>query len=117
MTLGDSFKKIGSTDKNNPIRAGKIILASSQADESAHEKEFSHDKGSPHYHGIFSYYLIEGLLGKAVTSTETDITPNNIYNYIKNQMKVDSKQQITYGAQIRQDGINITLAFIWGKGR
>ena len=109
VALDDSFKKIGSIDKNRPTRAGKIVLASSQANESAHEKKFEHD-GTSHYHGIFSYYLIEGLLGKAIPTREGDITPNNIYNYIKEQMKSDGTQKITYGAQIQQDGINIALA-------
>ena len=113
VTLDDSFKKIGSStsniDKNKPIHASKIILASSQADQSAHEKIFEHG-GASHHHGIFSYYLIEGLLGKANPTEEGDITPDKIYNYIKDQMKNDESQIIRYGAQIQQDGISIALA-------
>ena len=111
-TLDDSFKKIGSAinlDKNKPIHSSKIILASSQADQSAHEKIFEHE-GSPHHHGIFSYYLIEGLHGKANPSAEGDITPDKIFNYIKDQMKSDDNQRIIYGAQVQQDGISIALA-------
>ena len=93
----------------NPFTTSKIILASSQADQSAHEKIFEHE-GTSHHHGIFSYYLIEGLLGKANPSAEGDITPDKIYNYIKDQMKNDENQKITYGAQVQQDGISIALA-------
>ena len=112
ITLDDSFKKIGSAinvDKNKPIHSSKIILASSQADQSAHEKIFEHE-GTSHHHGIFSYYLIEGLLGKANPSAEGDITPDKIYNYIKDQMKNGENQRIIYGAQVQQDGISIALA-------
>ena len=87
----------------------KIILSSSQVDQSAHEKIFEHE-GTSHHHGIFSYYLIEGLLGKANPTAEGDITPDKIYNYIKDQMKNDGSQIITYGAQVQQDGISIALA-------
>ena len=112
VTLDDSFKKIGSAinvDKNKPLRSSKIILASSQADQSAHEKIFEHE-GTSHHHGIFSYYLIEGLLGKANSSKEGDITPDKIFNYIKDQMKNGESQRIRYGAQVQQDGISIALA-------
>jgi hypothetical protein len=112
ITLDDSFKKIGSSvnvDKNKPVHSSKIILASSQADQSAHEKIFEHE-GASHHHGIFSYYLIEGLLGKANPSAEGDITPDKIYKYVKEQMKSDGSQIIRYGAQVQQDGISIALA-------
>ena len=127
VTLDDSFRKIGSStsniDKSIPVRRSKIILASSQADQSAHERIFEHDPAherifehdrDSHYHGIFSYYLIEGLLGKANISKEGDIihgdiTPDKIYNYIKDKMKNHENQRIRYGAQIPQDGISIAL--------
>ena len=54
--------------------------------------------------------MIEGLLGKANPSVEGDITPDKIYNYIKDQMKNNENQIIRYGAQVQQDGISIALA-------
>jgi hypothetical protein len=113
ITLGDSFEKIGdstsNTYKNKSIRVSKIILASSQADQSAREEYCKHDDDQQHFHGIFSYHLIEGLRGKA-NPIGGDITPDNIYKYIKEQMKNYSSQIIRYGAQIQQDKSSIILA-------
>ena len=113
LTLDDSFKKIGvsafNIDNSKPVPTSKIILASSQADQSAHEKIFEHE-GSSHHHGIFSYYLIEGLLGKANPSAEGDITPDKLYHFIKDQMKNEENQKITYGSPVQQAGFSIALA-------
>ena len=108
VILNDSFKKIANPDINKPVSASKIIIASSQAD-SAHEKIFDHNDNS-HHHGIFSYYLIEGLLGKASPTEEGDITPDKIFKYIEAKMKNDGTQLIAYGAQVQQDVIRIALA-------
>ena len=58
----------------NPAKMRKILLASSQDNQKAFEKPFSHDKLTEsklgnestgnHMHGVFSYHLIEALWGK-----------------------------------------------------
>ena len=54
---------------------GKIILTASGANEVSEEKE---DLG----HGVFTYYLLEGLRGSADTDKDGLITVDEIYRYV-----------------------------------
>ena len=73
---------------------GKIILASSEADQVSKEiPDCTHGNGSvPHPHGAFTFYLIEGLDGKAADQTGI-ITLGRLYEYVSNQLVNKGKQQ------------------------
>lgn len=78
---------------------GKIILASSEADAVAREKEGCKHLGRddpPHSHGAFSFHLIEGLDGRAADSDTGVITIGNIRKYIEDQMNNEGKQRPVY---------------------
>jgi hypothetical protein len=70
---------------------GKIILASSEADQASKEITRAHEikKQEPHPHGAFTFYLIEGLDGKA-SDEDGIITLSKLNAYVENQL---SKQK------------------------
>ena len=98
--LVNSFKRKGISEAD---KGKKIILASSKPSEKAFEKEFHHDKltedklgldkfgqdkQAPHFHGIFSGYLIEALSGQGLPDEGAKpISIANIYSYIMNKME------------------------------
>jgi uncharacterized caspase-like protein len=91
---------------------GKIILASSEADEAAREiGNCRHlDRDDPHPHGAFSFYLIEGLDGKAADPDTGVITIGSIRNYIEEQMRDEGKQTPVYHIADASRIDNIKLA-------
>jgi hypothetical protein len=54
---------------------GRIILTASAANEVSEEKDELK-------HGVFTYFLLDGLLGKADTDKDGVITVDEIYNYV-----------------------------------
>ena len=77
---------------------GKIILASTEADDAAREiKECKHiGREDPHPHGAFSFHLIEGLDGKAADPDTGVITIGSIKRHIEDEMKKGGKQIPVY---------------------
>jgi len=56
----------GKKAKENLKAEGEVGMASMDGDETSREKLFGHiSKPEEHFHGIFTYHLIEGLEGKA----------------------------------------------------
>ena len=59
---------------------GRMTLASCGADEQTFEDS---DKG----HGVFSYYLVEGLHGKADSDIDGIVSATEVSNYVYNQVR------------------------------
>jgi hypothetical protein len=99
------------------VGRGKIILASTEADDTAREiKECRHPgREDPHPHGAFSFHLIEGLDGKAADPDTGVITIGSIKKHIEEQMRNEGKQIPVY--RIADDsGIeSVKLALLQGR--
>ena len=65
---------------------GRIILTASGANEVSSENEELH-------HGIFTYYLLEGLRGKADTDGDGLITVDEIYGYVSKRVPQATGQE------------------------
>jgi hypothetical protein len=86
--------------KPKPRRA-KILLASSEGDAVAREKNdciHSEDIGKqlPHPHGAFSFHLLEGLAGAAAGPDTGIITFDSLRKYIEDKMTAERKQKPMY---------------------
>lgn len=72
---------------------GRFILASSEGDQTSKEVKFRHgDEQDAHTHGAFSFYLIEGLDGKA-SDKDDKIFLDKLYNYAEEQLRAIGKQR------------------------
>ena len=65
---------------------GRIILTASSANEVSCEKEELH-------HGVFTYFLLEGLRGKADTDRDGEITVDEVYAYVAQQVPQATGQE------------------------
>jgi uncharacterized caspase-like protein len=73
---------------------GRIILASSQANQKSKEIELPHrDNMKPHPHGEFTFHLIQGLDGEAADKNTGLITMGGLHKYIEDKMKNETQQQ------------------------
>jgi uncharacterized caspase-like protein len=66
---------------------GRVVLAASGPNESAQERA---DLG----HGVFTYYLLEGLRGAADANGDGEVDVNEAYAYVSEQVS-----HATHGAQ------------------
>jgi uncharacterized caspase-like protein len=91
---------------------GKMILASSEADEVSREKNncTHQNDDKPHSHGVFSYHLIEGLDGKAADPENGLITIGGLKKYIDEQMEKENKQKPLYYVEAASQIENTKLA-------
>jgi Caspase domain len=68
---------------------GKFILASAGPNEKAREQEFSHrirkEGDKPHYHGLFTFHLLEALNGEAAESDNEVYLPR-LQDYLSGRM-------------------------------
>jgi hypothetical protein len=72
---------------------GKIIIASSEGGHVSKEINIKHEnEQEPHPHGVFTFYLLEGLDGKAADQTGI-ITLEGLYKYVENQLAIKGKQE------------------------
>jgi hypothetical protein len=100
---------------------GRIILASSQANQRSKEIEVPHrDNMKPHPHGNFTFHLIQGLDGEASDKNTGIITLGGLHEYVEDKMKNENQQQpkfsVTEGSQLK--GIEITVVpDEWKKNR
>jgi hypothetical protein len=101
-----------SNKEQDKKRESKIILASSGVTEVAREKNncIHTDNDSPHTHGAFSFYLIEGLEGKAADSETGIISIDSLRKYIENQMTREGKQKPIYSIAEASNFDNIKIA-------
>jgi uncharacterized caspase-like protein len=65
---------------------GKIIVTASAANEVSAEKDELQ-------HGVFTYFLLEGLKGKADTDNDKIITVDEIYRYVSDEVPKATKQE------------------------
>jgi uncharacterized caspase-like protein len=65
---------------------GKIIITASAANEVSAEKDELE-------HGVFTYFLLEGLNGKADTDSDKIITVDEIYRYVSDQVPKATGQE------------------------
>ncbi len=95
---------------------GKIIIASSEPNKVSREKnDCIHGKNnSPHSHGVFSYYLIEGLEGSAADSRTGIISIESLRKHIEDQMTKEGKQKPIYSIAEASNFDNIKIALSQG---
>ena len=99
---------------------GRIVLASGGKDEKSHElltctHSLAPEGELPHAHGLFTYYLLEALDGKAAGEND-EITLDGLLKYIDSQMKVDSEQKPkVFNASMSLGMIRIARANQWRK--
>ena len=113
-----NLKKIVSDEDNRDLSSdlsgqGKIILASSEPNAVAREKNDCRHLNSddlPHSHGAFSFHLIEGLDGKAADPDTGVITIGSLKKYIESQMEAEHKQKPIYGIAEASNIENIKIA-------
>jgi hypothetical protein len=74
---------------------GRIILASSEEDKLSRETDLKHSNTNepPHFHGVFTYQLIEGLQGIAADETGI-ITLNKLLAHVEEHSKRLSNQKL-----------------------
>jgi hypothetical protein len=99
----------------------RIILASSQANQKSREIEITDltDK-NPHFHGSFTYHLLEGLDGRASDEKTGIVTLDGLYKYVQSQMKTDGEQKAIFSVTEGQnlEGIEIAVVHdIWVNNR
>ena len=94
---GFSVKRLSSV--LNELKEGKIVLTASRGDQYAYD--------SPKYgHSIFTYWLIQGLKGKADFNRDGKITVQELYKILKENVPEDARRL----RKARQN------PQIWGKG-
>jgi len=85
MSLSDDFFK--------ELGEGRFILASSEGDQVSKEVKLRHEnEKESHTHGAFSFYLIEGVDGKAADKDEK-IFLDQLYIYVEKQLRAMGKQK------------------------
>jgi hypothetical protein len=98
------------------IGRGNIVLASSEATATSRERNncIHYGKEESHTHGAFSYYLIEGLDGKAADPKTGVITIDNLRRHIEVEMKREERQipmyHVTQGTNLESIIIAKSLA-------
>jgi helicase len=65
---------------------GRVIMTASGANEVSAEKDELQ-------HGVFTYYLIEGLRGSADTDRDGVVTVDEAYNYVSKQVPAATAQE------------------------
>ena len=65
---------------------GRVIMTASGANEVSAEKD---ELG----HGVFTYYLVEGLKGKADTDSDGLVTVDEAFNYVSKQVPAATDQE------------------------
>ena len=64
---------------------GRVVLAASRANEVSAERPDMQ-------HGVFTYYLLEGLRGKADIDGDNIITIDELYNYVSQKVPAATAQ-------------------------
>lgn len=96
---------------------GNIVLASSEATQVSRDKNNCAHLGNnePHTHGAFSFYLIEGLDGKAADPDTGVITIDSLRNHVDCQMGLEERQKPMYYATDASEIDSIKIAISRGK--
>jgi uncharacterized caspase-like protein len=93
--------------------AGKFTITSCAKDmESWERQNCIHSKeDTPHEHGAFTYYLLEGLRGGAAHPTTGEITLTNLQDWIQQQVPKGSEQEPYLAASEATNTNAIRIAF------
>lgn len=67
---------------------GRAIITSSDVNEPSHESE-RWGKG----HGVFTYYVLQGLKGSADTNRDRLVTVGELFRYVRQQVRTDTQFQ------------------------
>jgi tetratricopeptide (TPR) repeat protein len=96
---------------------GKMVLASTETTTVSREKNncMHGENDSPHSHGAFSFYLIEGLDGKAADPDTGIINIESLRKYIEDQMTREGKQKPIFSIAEASNFDNIKIAISKSK--
>ena len=100
VNLTPLSKSLEPSDEETPTRgSGRFILASSRADQESREINCWHkirgENESEHFHGAFTFHLLEGLNGQAAGS-DNQVTLGRLHTYLKDQTKDMKEQERTF---------------------
>ena len=84
---------------------GRAIITSSDVNEPSHESE-RWGNG----HGVFTYYLLQGLKGSADTNRDKLVSVGELFRYVRQKVRLDTKFQQNPRMLIG-DNENLALAF------
>jgi uncharacterized caspase-like protein len=87
---------------------GRVLLASSGPDEKSRERlDCRHQfiGGDAHAHGAFTYYVLEGLSGRAATKT-SDVTLSTLHSFVADELR---DQTVTFFGSGVQNASRIHL--------
>ena len=83
---------------------GRAIITSSAVDEKSHE-----DSKWGNGHGVFTYYLLEGLRGHADSNDDHVVTVGELYRYVYQNVRQDTARQQN-PQKLLGDNENLVLA-------
>jgi hypothetical protein len=83
---------------------GRAIITSSDVNEPSHESE-RWGKG----HGVFTYYLLQGLKGSADTNQDRLVTVGELFRYVRQKVRLDT-QFLQNPRMLIGDNENLALA-------
>jgi hypothetical protein len=83
--IKEAFSELETTE---PRGTGRIVLASSGADESSYEVRGEHQyrAGETHAHGAFTFHLLEGLSGSAASDGE-NVSLDDLTGFVEAELK------------------------------
>jgi hypothetical protein len=84
---------------------GRAIITSSDVNEPSHESE-KWGNG----HGVFTYYVLQGLKGSADTNRDKLVSVGELFRYVRQKVRLDTKFQQNPRMLIG-DNENLVLAF------
>lgn len=83
----EAFKSLEQEDHEES--KGRIVLASSGADEKSHERANCQHQalaGDPHPHGAFTFHVLEALSGLAASDGQ-NVTLHDIHSYVERELQ------------------------------
>jgi uncharacterized caspase-like protein len=84
--------------------SGRAIITSSDVNEPSHESE-RWGKG----HGVFTYYLLQGLKGSADTNQDRLVSVGELFRYVRQKVRLDT-QFLQNPRMLIGDNENLALA-------
>ena len=85
---------------------GRAIITSSAVDELSNE---SKDWGNGH--GVFTYYLLEGLKGGADENGDRLVTLGELFRYVRDKVQYDTKRKQTPQKMIDNEDLALAIAY------
>lgn len=85
---------------------GRAIITSSDVDEVSNESE---EWGNGH--GVFTYYLLDGLKGSADENRDRLVTLGELFRYVRDKVQHDTKRQQTPQRMIDNEDLALAIAY------